>query len=209
MSTLPAYPFDAQFSGEDLAEWRESFVGYVADMTAHEHEDPVGATLDEVLVAWDWEVEPTREDLDRWRAELDAEIQEALPTAIARASIDKAVTAFHEMRANGRTVASIARSLGLTTEALASIAAEHSGDRQRQRTRAALNARAEDRRHKAHRARVRSLGKLQAKVEAALAKADFSTLPPDKLAVLLIRLAEIARDDEPPTLSVTVGVRTI
>ncbi|MCH8037547.1 MAG: hypothetical protein IIC53_10545 [Proteobacteria bacterium] len=45
--------------------------------------------------------------------------------------------------------------------------------------------------------------------EAALAKADFSTLPPDKLAVLLIRLAEIARDDEPPTLSITVGVRTI
>ncbi|PAP74820.1 hypothetical protein B1759_16730 [Rubrivirga sp. SAORIC476] len=209
MSTLPVPAFDAQFNPDDLAEWRESFVGYVADFTAEDNPDPVGETLDEMIAAFDFEPEPTRADLDRWRAELDAEIAEALPDAIARVSLDRAASAFEEMRAKGRTVASIARSLGLAPEAVALLAADRCGELSRKRTRAAHAVRAEDRAHRQHRARTRSLGKLQGKVEAALDKADFTALPADKLADLLIRLAELARTDEPPALAVNVGGRTI
>lgn len=132
-----------------------------------------------------------------------------LPGAIARASIGKAVTTFHEMRAKGRTVAAIARALGLSPEALATLVETKSTETEKDRTRAGISVRDEDRRHRAHRARTRALGKLQNQVETALAKADFSTLPPDKLADLLIRLAEISRESSPPSLSVSVGFSSI
>lgn len=205
MKTLPVPAFDAQFEPDDLADWRDHFVGYVVDFTVDEHADPVGATLDELLAAFEWDVEPTRADLDRWRGDLDTEVRDALPSAIAQASIQKAVTAYHEMRGKGRTVASIARALNLTPDALGRLVAEHSGEFDRKKTKALHAIRDEDRQHRAHRARSRALGRLQDKVEAALATADFTALPADKLADLLLRMAELSRADTPPALSVYVG----
>ena len=210
MSDLPVPAFDAQFSPLDLEEWRETFVLDVAEAIVDEHDDPVQAALDAMLEMYDgYAPDPTRADVERWRVELDAEIQEAIPGALMRATVYKAVDTYHAERAKGRTVVSIARSVGLSPEALAMLVAKEGSGESRKRVRAGISARAEDREHRAHRARTRALGKLQDKVETALAKADFSALPPDKLADLLIRLAELSRETPTPTLSVNVGGRSI
>lgn len=63
-------------------------------------------------------------------------------------------------------------------------------------------ARKEDYAHKAFKARQKAYRLISSKVEKAMKKADFSSLPPDKLADVMLKLAQITKEEEPPEMTV-------
>jgi len=209
METL-AHPFDAQFdSPEILQGWKDDVGEYVLDFMADGAGDPLGQTLGELLAAFDWEVEPTRADLERWYTEREAEIRQRLPGRMVERVIDETVDEFHMLRSKGRTVESIARSLKVPTAGMAYVVATHSTEQQRDGTRAALAARREEAAVKAYKARTRLYATLASKVDGEMQKRDFSDVKTEKLVEILLRLTEMAQQDELPHLQVQVGFRSV
>ncbi|MBX2819522.1 MAG: hypothetical protein KTR29_07565, partial [Rhodothermaceae bacterium] len=71
------------------------------------------------------------------------------------------------------------------------------------------SAQLEEHRMKAYRARQRVYNAIGDKIQKELAERDFSDVPTEKLAQLMLKLAELSKEDEPPQMSIQVGHNNI
>lgn len=201
-ATCPAFPFDAQFqSTEEYDEVIEDIKrSYLLSLAYGDEPDPAESTANYLLETYHgWDVEPTRDDVARLVAPHMEEIERDLP--VKRREVEREMLAdqFFDLRRKGRTVASIARSLGEEPNVLAHTAANAQFvTAKRSGVDLAHAIRLEEVRAKAYRARTRFLSKLTKKLETALETRDFSDVSSDKLADLMLRMAELTKDETPP-----------
>lgn len=190
---------------EDRAEAVHEITDMYLTCMACGDDDPAESTLQYLLDSYEYDTEPTVADIERFIEPHREELARRLPLKKMEVKRVLDQDRFFELRGEGRTVASIARTLGADKDYLAHSAAQADFlDAKRERVRTAQAIRREEAQAKAYRARMRLLSKLTGKVETALETRDFSDVPTDKLAEMLLRLAQLTKEETPPPLSVSV-----
>ena len=202
--------FEEQFDSDaELKDLKEEFVGLHVESLQEQEEDPFQATLEAMLDIWDFDVAPTVKVLQCWSVELQEEIEWQLNNARARAESEAAVLEFYRLRGEGRTVLSASRTLKKAPSEMMALVRLKTRHADSQEVRELREAQLEEHRMKAYRARQRVYNALGSKVQKELADRDFSEVPTEKLAQLMLRLTELSKEDEPPQMGIRIGLTNI
>ena len=202
--------FEAQFDeSEDLQEMKEQFVCEYVAAELDQEDDPLEVASEALLEYLEWDVEPTREALQPWLDEMSEQIKWQRIQAMARRDVESTVHNFHKLRGEGRTVLSAARSLKKDPSYVLALARNKTSYDESNEIRAMRAAQLEEHRMKAYRARQRVYNAMGDKIQKQLAERDFSDVSTDKLAQLMLKLAELSKEDEPPQMSIQVGHNNI
>ncbi|MEM8556792.1 MAG: hypothetical protein AAGG50_03010 [Bacteroidota bacterium] len=203
--------FEAQFESdatraEAVEEVRDAYLMSLA----YQVEDPITDAIEFLLETYEYDLDPTPADVERIVEAHRDEIQRELPFKRREVQDDLNAERFFELRREGRTVAAIARTLGVEPGYLAHIASRADYlELKRTGVKLARSIRQEEAEAKAYRARMRLLSKLSKKVETALESRDFSDVPTENLVGLMLKLADLTREETPPSLSVYVDRKQI
>lgn len=219
--TLPAVlgsdlvPGDAHCAEAPAEELVSLYASFVAESEEPEPGcapyDPAESMLEYLLDTYEWEGEgPTAAHVEAWAEAHADEIAGAVPWERRKLRSDRLAERFHDLRREGKTVLQIARKLGAEPSYLLGLVARDPyGDGRQEGTKRTLAARREHERYRAAVARRRLLGSMATRFEKELKGRDLADLPTKDLAHLLLKLSEVAREEEPPRLGVSVGLRTL
>ena len=203
--------FEAQYDddAEELQEIKEQFVCEYIAAELDEEDDPIITAIEVISEMWDWDVEPSKEALEPWLDELKDLVDSQRKRTLARRELNESVHTFHKLRGEGRTVLSASRSLKKDPAQMLAQARNKTSYDESDKIRAMRAAQLEEHRMKAYRARQRIYNSIGGKIQKQLAERDFSDVSTDKLAQLMLKLAELSKEDEPPQMSIQVGHSSI
>lgn len=202
--------FEAQFDdAEDLQEIKEQFVYEYVVAKLDEEDDPIITAIEVISEMLDWDVEPSKEALEPWLEELADLVDWQRERTLARREANESVHTFHKLRGEGRTVLSAARSLKKDPAQMLALARDKTSYDESDQIRAMRTAQLEEHRMKAYRARQRIYNSIGSKIQKQLAERDFSDVPTDKLAQLMLKLAELSKEDEPTQMSIQLGTSKV
>ena len=188
--------------GEDYDEAREDFLAYYAHSLIDGEQDPVKQAYDCFFDNWEFEVKVSIEEVKPW-----AEDEKAVKLALIKAKEDvrreKAIQAFRHKREAGSTFLQAVKASGEDAAYMTHVVKKaNMFELDEKRLQVLRQARIEEHRSKAYKARQKAYRAISSKVKEAMKKADFSKLSPDKLADIMLKLTQITKEDEPPEMTI-------
>ena len=197
--------FFKQLNGEEM-EAREDFLSSYAFGQLDEHvKDPLQHALAVFNSEWQLDKEATPESVQLW-------IEDEKAVNIARMKAEqvlrkeKAVQIFREQRQSGATFLESVKATGEDPAYMARVLENVlASELCPEQLRVLRLARVEDHKVTAYEKRQKTFDLIQGKVEKAMEDADFSSLPPDKLADILFKLSQLTKDEKPPEMSISFG----
>lgn len=189
--------------GSDTEEIKQDFLtNYAYGLVDKEETEPIQYAVDTINSDWDLEPAATSQTVQPW-----LEDKQAVNFAKLRVEEEirkqQALFKFSEQREAGATFMASMKAAGedapFITRALEKANAFQVNP---ERLKILRQARREEYQVKAFKARQKAYRMLSNKVEKALKDADFSSLPADKLADIMLKLTQVSKEDTPPEMSI-------
>ena len=190
---------------DHIHDFKTQFLSFYAQGAVDESiEDPLEFAIDMLQEDWEFESGIPEEAVTPW-----LEDTEALTIAKGRALFERrrmnAIDSFKKKRLAGATFAQASKAAGEKPEYMTQLIKSAPGYEIDEKQFSVLRqARKEEHQHKAYKARQKAYRMISSKVEEAMKTADFTQLPADKLADIILKLAQVTKEDTPPEMTIRV-----
>ena len=199
--------FLEQFDDEtELEEFKKDFIErYAWGLVYPDVEDPLQHAIEGIQDEWEMNPAPTGKDVEVWLEDEEA-VRYAKVKAEHALRKENALQAFRDQRVSGGTFMQAVKAANVEPSYMAyALSASNDYEINGEHLEILRQARKEEYRLKAFKTRQKAYRLISSKVEAAMKEADFSKVAPEKLVDMMLKLAEITKEDEQPETVLRIG----
>ncbi len=194
--------FFEQIELEEEDVKRDFLISYAYGLLDENEDEPLQRAIEMLNAEWELDPKATSAIVQLWIDDKEA-------VSLAKLGIEAenrkgiAIQKFREQREAGATYTESVKATGEDPGYMTQVLKEaNMFELSPERLRILRQARHEEYRSKAFRARQKAYRLISSKVEKAMKNADFSSVSPDKLADIMLKLSQITKEDEPPIMSI-------